>query len=176
MFCLSLCWRRGFSRFRIQADQILPEISASEILSYHSGENELSIDAEIELDIREAPLRELSLRVPKEYAVARLNVPFLSDYFLTQSVGESLPELRLVFAQPVSGRQVMQFRLERNQGLSGTNWTIPRIDIAKAKSVRGFIGISADAGLRLTTQRTQELTEIAPAVYPGKVPGIQWPA
>ena len=29
------------------------------MLAYQLGENELSIDAEIELDIREAPLREL---------------------------------------------------------------------------------------------------------------------
>ena len=45
----------------------------SEVLAYHLGENELAIDAEIELDIREAPLRELLLRVPKGYAIARLN-------------------------------------------------------------------------------------------------------
>ncbi len=161
------------SAFRVQADQIFPEVSASEVIAYHTGENELSIDAEIELDIREAPLRELSLRVPKDYAVARLNAPSLSDYFLTQPVGESQAELRLVIGQPLSGRQLVQLRLERNQGLSGANWTLPRIDVAKAKSVRGFIGISGDPGLRLTAQRTRELTEITTAVYPGKIPGIQ---
>ena len=58
---------------RIQADQILPELSVSELLAYRVGENELAMDAEIELDIREAPLRELLMRVPKGFAVARLN-------------------------------------------------------------------------------------------------------
>ena len=66
---------------RIQADQILPELSVSEVLAYHLGENELAIDAEIELDIREAPLRELLLRVPKGYAIARLNGSGMTDYF-----------------------------------------------------------------------------------------------
>ena len=60
---------------RIQADQILPELAVSERLAYHHGENELVIDAEIELDIREAPLRELLLKVPKGYTLARLNAP-----------------------------------------------------------------------------------------------------
>src|SRR6185295_20131552 len=46
----------GFA-LRIQADQIQPELAVSELLGYHHGENELAIDAEIELDIREAPLR-----------------------------------------------------------------------------------------------------------------------
>src|SRR4029077_11437723 len=67
---------------RIQADQILPELTVSELLAYHHGENELAVDAELELEIREAPLRELLLRVPKNYVVARLNASGLSDYFV----------------------------------------------------------------------------------------------
>src|SRR6185312_3346309 len=67
---------------RIQADQILPEVTVSELFAYHLGETEQSIDAEIELDIREAPLRELLLRIPKGYAVAKLVVAGLSDYFV----------------------------------------------------------------------------------------------
>src|SRR5207247_1642205 len=43
---------------RIQADQILPELSVSQVVDYHLGDNELVIDSDIELDIREAPLRE----------------------------------------------------------------------------------------------------------------------
>ena len=47
-------------QLRLQADNILPELAVSEILAYHLGETELDLDAEIELDIREAPLRELA--------------------------------------------------------------------------------------------------------------------
>src|SRR5204862_8015116 len=98
---------------RIQADQILPEVTVSHVLAYHFAENELDIDSEIELDVREAPLRELLLQVPKGYAVARLNAPGLTDYFLRDLEGSDEAELRLVYAQPVSGRQVVQLRLER---------------------------------------------------------------
>ena len=56
---------------KIQADQILPEVGVSQVLAYNLGENELSVDAEIELDIREAPLRELLLNIPKGYAIAQ---------------------------------------------------------------------------------------------------------
>jgi hypothetical protein len=163
----------GDYALRIQADQILPELSVSEVLAYHNGENELAVEAEIELDIREAPLRELLLRVPKGYAVARLNAPSLSDYFLTEPAGETEAELRLVFGQPLTGRQLVQLRLEHNQALDSANWTLPRIDIAKAATVRGFIGLAADPGFRLTAEKTQSLTEIAAAFYPGKLPGIQ---
>jgi hypothetical protein len=161
---------------RIQADQILPELSVSQVLAYHLGENELAIDAEIELDIREAPLRELLLRVPKGYAIARLTGSGLTDYFPLESDDEPdsiLRPVRLVYGQPVSGRQLIQLRLERNQPLGGTNWALPRIETVKAKSVRGHLAVAADAGFRLTTERTQSLTEIATAFFPRKVPGIQ---
>jgi len=158
---------------RVQADQIQPELSVSEILAYHHGQNELVIDAELEFDVREAPLRELLLNVPRGYAIARLNASGMSDYFV-RDVGEaSNAELRIVYGQPVSGRQVVQLRLERNKPLGEASWALPRIEVAKAKSVRGNVGVSADAGFRLTTERTQALTETATAFFPRKVANLQ---
>lgn len=156
-----------------QADQILPEIGVAEILGYHVAENELDIDANLELDIREAPLRELMIDIPKGFAVARLNAEGLGDYFLTEPPGTDHAELRLVYGQPISDRQLVQLRLEHNQGLAGPDWVLPRVEVPRAKSVRGYIGAGADAGLRLTADRTKALTDAATAFYPGKLDGIQ---
>ena len=158
---------------RVQADQIMPEVGVSQVVAYNLGENELSVDAQLELDIREAPLRELLLNIPKGYAVAKLSASGLSDYFTSETPDHNGAELRLVYGQPVSDRQLVQLRLERNQSLSGTNWTLPRIEVARAKSVRGFVGVSADNGFRLTAERTQSLTEIATAFFPQPLAGIQ---
>ena len=73
----------------------------------------------------------------------------------------------------MSGRQVVQLRLERNQPLAESAWRLPRIDVLKAKSVRGHVGVTADAGFRLTPGATQGLTEIAGAFFPKKLTGIQ---
>src|ERR1022692_1272132 len=161
---------------RIQADQILPELSVSQGLAYHLGESELAIDGEIELDIREAPLRELLLRVPKGYAIARLTGSGLTDYFPLETDDQPdsiLRSVRLIYGQPASGRPLIQLRLERNQALGEATWALPRVEIPKAKSVRGHVAVAADAGFRLTAERTQGLTEIATAFFPRKVPGIQ---
>jgi hypothetical protein len=158
---------------RVQADQIQPELTVSEVLAYHHGQNELAIESEFELDVREAPLRELVLHVPKGYAIARINASGMSDYFLREPADQEHAELRLIYGQPVAGRQVVQLRLERNKPLIGANWVLPRIEVAKAKSVRGNVGVSADAGFRLTSERTQGLTEIATAFFPKKTPNLQ---
>jgi hypothetical protein len=156
---------------RIAADQILPELTVSEVLAYHHGENELGIDAEFEVDIREAPLRELLLRVPKGYAVAKLTAPGMVDFFQRDVDAES--ELRIVYGQPVSGRQVVQLRMEQNKALGAAEWNLPRVEVQKAKSVRGHLAASADAGFRLSVAKTQSLTEIATAFFPKKLAGLQ---
>ena len=158
---------------RVQADNILPEVSVSQVIAFHLAETELDLDAELELDVREAPIRELLLKVPRGYALARINAAGLSDYFVREPAGEPDAELRLVYGQPVTGRQIIQLRLERNQPLGGTNWTLPRLEVVKAKSTRGHVGISAEAGFRLTPERTQGLTEIATAFFPRKTAGLQ---
>lgn len=158
---------------RIQADNVLPEVSASQLLAYHLGETELAIDAEIELEIREAPLREVTLRVPRGFSVARLNAPGSNDYFVRDTEGATNAELRIVYGQPIADRQVIQLRLERNAGLGAATWEVPRIEVVKAKSTRGHIAVSADAGFRVTAERVAGLNEIATAFFPRKVNGIQ---
>lgn len=157
----------------IQADQIMPEISVSQVISYRLGENELSIDAELELDVREAPMRELWLRIPRGYAIARLTASGLNDYFVSDSDSSSQSELRLVYGAPVSGRQLVQLRLEQNKGLTNTTWELPPVEVSKAKSVRGHIGVAAESGYRLTPEKTQGLTEVATAYFPRKTVGLQ---
>jgi hypothetical protein len=163
----------GDYRLQIQADNILPELSVSQVLLYHLGETELAAEAEIELDVREAPVRELQLRVPHGYAIARLQASNLSDYFLTPGDEQQGAQLRLVYGGPVSGRQVIQLRLERNNPLGATTWALPLIEVAKAKSTRGHVAVSADAGFRLTSETTRGLTEIATAFFPRKVANLQ---
>lgn len=163
----------GEFALRINADNVLPELSVSQLLAYHLGEAELAIDGEFELDIREAPVREVVLRVPKGFVVARLAAAGLSDYFLREPADQPDAELRLVYGQPIADRQVIQLRLERNGALGQPDWTLPRVEVMKAKSTRGHIAVSADAGFRLTPDRTVALTDIATAFFPRKVAGIQ---
>ncbi|HYG35688.1 MAG TPA: hypothetical protein VEC99_12930, partial [Clostridia bacterium] len=110
---------------KIQADQISPELTVAQLLMYRLGENELAIDAELELDIREAPLRELLLHVPKGFAIARIQAPHLSDYSVREPEGGTGSELRLVFGQPVAGRQAVELRMERNKPLGEAAWQLP---------------------------------------------------
>lgn len=157
----------------IQADHILPELTVSEVLLYFIGETETAIEAELEIDIREAPLREFQIRVPPGYSVSRLNIQSLADYFLTPAQDGKSAQLRAVFSQPLSGRQIMQVRLEKNQPAGTGVYNLPKIQPLGVKTVRGNIGVSTETGFRATTSAIIGLTEIAPAYFPKKVAGLQ---
>ena len=158
---------------RVQADNILPELSVSEVLAYHLGGTDLAIDAELELDIREAPVRELLLRVPASFVVARLTIPHLADHTRLPDETPGQARLRLTFSQPVAGRQLLQLRLERNAALDAATWELPRVAVVNARSTRGHVGVSADAGFRLTPARTRGLTDVATAFFPKQTPNLQ---
>ena len=159
---------------KVQADNILPEITLSEILSVHIGDSDTILQSELELDIREAPLREFHLLIPEDYSVSALEAASLGDYFVTPEEGQpGRARLRLVFSAPLSGRQLLGLKLEKNHSPKDEDWELPRIMPQDVKSVRGYIGVTAAEGLRLAATQTGGLTEVATAFFPKKTPGLQ---
>ena len=158
---------------QIHAEEIVPELSVSTVLAYHLGEAERAIDAEMELDVREAPVHEVLLRIPRGYAIARLVAPEMSDFFLREPPGQAGTELRVVYAKPMIGRQIIQARLESSPATGATQWVVPPVEVLHAKSIRGYVGLSADPGLRLTPEQATGLSEMASALFPRRIEGLQ---
>ncbi|WP_269524663.1 hypothetical protein [Coraliomargarita parva] len=157
--------------YTLQADNILPEISVSQLLIYDLGFEDRSLQAEMELTIRKAPLRDFYIRIPEAYALSKLSAPSLADYFLQEdALGQ---QLRIVFAQPLSGRQVIRLSLEDNSVLEGEDWTLPVFQPMDAKSIRGHIGVVAEPGLRVNVSSIDGLVEQAVNFFPKSVSGLQ---
>ena len=127
------------------------------------------------MDIREAPLREFYLRVPADFTISRLNVAQLSDYSLTPDTEAGSSRLKILFANPLTGRQVIQLRLERNLNALAGAWVLPVLRPQNVKSVRGYVGVSAETGFRLTPGAvvglTSARTNLVPAVALTSVTG-----
>jgi len=160
-------------QLRIQADNVIPEIGVSQVVVYHLGENEQTLDVDVELDIREAPIRELGLRVPKGYVVSSLNAVGMADYTLVDGGDSGDSQLRITYGAPVVGRQLVNARLERNKPLGEARWVLGRFEVLRAKSVRGHLGVTADAGYRVAPAVTSGLTEVTGAMFPKRVAGLQ---
>lgn len=157
----------------IRADNIIPEISVSELLIYGIGLADVKIEAELELNIREAPVREIQVRMPGVYNLSNVQAADLADFFVSDPSDSGEVILRLVFAKPFVGRRVAMLVLEQNTPLSPGEWTLPSVAVIGAKSTRGNLAVTTEIGLRAQPAQIIGLGEMPAGFFPRKIEGIQ---
>ncbi|MES2697541.1 MAG: hypothetical protein V4773_29015, partial [Verrucomicrobiota bacterium] len=159
--------------YRVLAAQIQAEVGVAAIATYEVAETARAIVASLELDVREAPLREWSLRIPKDYAVVSLTGNDIADHVVESEVTAGYRTLRVLFGRAVEGRQLLQLRLEANQPAAAGDWALAPLQFPGAKSVRGHIGAVAVPGFRLVPARAERLVEVPLNLFPRPTPGLQ---
>lgn len=159
--------------FTVNADRIQPEVNLSELIQYELRETEKLILADIELDIREAPIRDWSFEVPADYSVVSVTGANVTDYLVGTDAGEGVGELKVLFGQDVIGRQLITLHLEKSEIAQAEDWKLPRIQHPNAKSTRGDVGIVGAPGYRLALSSTELLVEKPLSYFPRPTPNLQ---
>ncbi|BCX50108.1 RNA-binding protein [Haloferula helveola] len=163
----------GDYEYSVAADQVLPEVSVSEVTIHEMGETDRRILSDLELDIREAPVREWSVGIPAAFAVAEVTGAAVADYSLASEEKDGMRMLKFLFSEAVSGRQLIQMKLERNEGAAAGEWTLPRLRHDGAKSSRGYIGVASAAGYRVVPGEVTGLVETPVDYFPKKMARLQ---
>lgn len=161
--------------YRILASQIQPEVGVSVLSTYELAETARVLTAAIELDVREAPLRDWTLLIPADHTVVALTGADVADHTAesTSDPTTHTRALRIFFSRAVEGRQLLQLRLEKNQPAAAGDWHLPALQFPGAKSVRGHVGAVATPGYRLVPARTDRLVEVPLAFFPQQTAGLQ---
>ncbi len=159
--------------YGIAADQVLPEVTLSEVTVHEFGETDRRISADLELDIREAPLREWTVEIPEDFAVAAVEGEGVADYSLASEAQEGRRALKVLFSSSLIGRHLIVLRLERNLAAAAGEWTLPVLHFPGAKSTRGYIGVTSAPGFRISPGTISGLAETPPDYFPKKLPGLQ---
>ncbi|MGE5293624.1 MAG: hypothetical protein ACM3VT_02220 [Solirubrobacterales bacterium] len=165
------------SRYRLGflVDDIVPTYEVAARVVANVKEDDLVVDAELELDVRDAPLRQLEIAVPASFAVAAVDGDQVGDYHLSEnaSAGEK-PSLCVVFKKPVIGRALAHLRLELGRGPLGEAQSVPVLGVVGAKVQRGYVVVAAEPGIEIDPPQTQSLREIHTASAPLRVSGAQY--
>jgi hypothetical protein len=157
----------------VSATQVLPEVGLTEVTVYEIGETDRRISADLELDIREAPLREWEMEIPADHAVASVSGAQVADYAVASEVKDGERRLKILFKEAVSDRQLVSVRLEKNQSAKAGAWELQPLGFPDVKSRRGYIGAVAAAGYRLTAGKTSGVAEVPVTFFPKKTTGLQ---
>jgi hypothetical protein len=159
--------------YRIVATAIQSEVAVSEIATYELSETDRVINASLELDVREAPLREWSLRIPDGYTVAAVTGGNVADFAAESAAADGYRTVKVLFARAVEGRQLLQLRLERNEAAAAGPWRLVPLRFPGAKSVRGHVGVVSTAGFRVAASHVDQLVEVPLSYFPRQTAGLQ---
>lgn len=159
--------------FKVVANQILPEVGVSQVVTYELAETDRVISADLELEVREAALRDWSLGIPDDYAVVAVSGSDVADYVVESGAAAGRRALKVLFKRAVEGRQLVRLRLEKNQAAAPGEWRLPPLVFPGAKSVRGHIGVVSAPGYRIVPAAAGRLVEVPLGFFPKQVPGLQ---
>ncbi len=159
--------------YAIQANQVLPEISVTEVTVYELAETDRRITSDLELDIREAPLREWEIEIPADHAVASVTGVQVADYAVGSDAKDGKRRLKIIFKQAVGNRQLVSVKLEKNDAAKAGAWELSPLGFPGVKSRRGYVGAVAAAGYRLVAGKTSGVAEVPITFFPKKTAGLQ---
>ncbi|MFO0977902.1 MAG: hypothetical protein U0996_15970 [Planctomycetaceae bacterium] len=159
--------------FSVTADSIEPEVSVSEVVVYELTETDRIITADIELDVREAAIREWNFSIPADYSIVSVTGASVADYVAATTVEENRRNLKVVFSQDVLGRHLVSLRLEKSEAAAAGAWPLSHIEYPGVKSVRGDIGIVSAPGFRITAGQVNLLVEKPLSFFPKPSPHLQ---
>ena len=160
-------------KYRVSAEQIQPEVGLSQITIYELVETDRVLRSDLELDIREAPLRDWTIGIPEDYAVVSVNGDAVVDYAIESEAVDGYRALKILFGSAVHGRQLLRLRLEKNQAAAAGEWQLPPLRFPNAKTVRGHIGAVSVPGYRMVPGEIEELVEVPLSYFPTQVGGLQ---
>ncbi len=140
--------------YRVAAARVKPEINLSQVLVYEMTETDRILHADLELDIREAGIREWELQIPSDYSVVAVTGADVVDYVAQKE------RLKVIFGKEIMGRRLVKLHLEKNEGAKAGSWQLPALSYPGIQSIRGELGVSAVPGFRITSGQLSGLVDI----------------
>ncbi len=159
----------------INADDIVTTFTTDSRLVLSLADNELTLDASVEIDVKDAPAREIRIETDPD-------VEWTVTSVMGKNVSEADTDVRdengrriiyVPFLQAISGTALISIRMERSLKRNSTAFEAPRFRVLGAKSERGYLVVSAEKGIRLKASSVDALQEVHTGSAPMRVVGAQ---
>lgn len=158
----------------LKLDDIVPSYDASHRLDVNVKEDDLTIDAEITLDVRDAPIRSVQLHTPAGYLVSSVTGSLVDDYRVKTAQNGKPATVEVQFGKPVMGKTNLQMRLELGRSpLENEPQKLTGVSVVGAKVQRGYMVVAAEQGIRFVSQTAEDLREVNTASVETQLPNAR---
>jgi hypothetical protein len=159
----------------LKADEIVTSFSADSRLTLSLADRMLALHASVELDVRDAPLRELWVDIGTNAAWTVTGVSgrdvSSADTDTREKDGRRL--IYIPFSKAVLGTALVEIQMERALAVGATVFDAPHFRMQGARAERGYLVVAAEKGLRLKPQAVEGLREVHTGSAPMRVADAQ---
>jgi len=162
-------------RLEVNADDIVTSFTADDHLVVSYADNELSLDASVEIEVKDAPAREITIETDNDpaWTVTSVTGQYVSeaDTDIREEQGRRI--IYVPFTQAVTGPTLVNVRMEKSLKADTTSFSTPAFKLRGAKSERGYLVVAAEKGVRLKPAQFSGLREVHTGSAPMRVEGAQ---
>ncbi len=157
-------------------DEVMPSFSAEfPAVVLTMSEGDLTLEAMIDLEIRDAPVRSVTLIVPAGLVLARVvGEGVIGEHEIRGGPGSETHKIEVRFAQPVLGRRLLRVQMDLGHGPLGDVHRIRGLGVMGAQHQRGYVAVVARRGVRLDAPTTEKLVKVPAGSLPVSVRGAQY--
>ncbi len=160
---------------RLTADDVVTALSSDENIVVRLAENEVVVTASFEVDIKDAPARELQIDVlgARGWTITDVSGRNIVEADVDIQERADSHILQIPFSAAVSGTVLVNVRMETPIEKTTARFDVPHFVVAGAKSERGYIVVAAEEGVRLKPDQVTGMREVHTGSAPVRVQGAQ---
>lgn len=158
----------------LSAEDVVTSLQAEQRLTLSLADNDLALDAVLDVEVRDAPARELTVETEAGWNVTAVTGENVADYDV-QDQGPAR-RVQVHFRNEALGRQLVTLRLERTLPASAAAFDAPVLRVAGARAERGFVALRGELGVTLRAASESGLREVPTASLPIKIADAQYAA
>ena len=151
----------------LAADHIVTSLHAQDQLVLALGENDVALDAKIDLEVRDAPARDVEIEAPGDWNITGVNGQNVADHDVRDADGSRW--IKVYFKRAVDSRALVEVHLEKTIAKDAASFAMPRFRLVDAKSERGFIVLRGEPGTRMEGAGLEGLREVNTGSLPIRV-------
>jgi hypothetical protein len=158
-------------QMRIAAEDVVTVLTADDRVTVSYEDNGVTVDTALDVDVREAPTRDLVLETVPGWSVAQVQGAAVADYDVRETAAGR--QIVVTLKEAVLGHTLLSVRMERTWNDGCALFTVPRLKVRDARVERGYVVLRAEKGVRLKEGKAAGLTEVHTGSVPFRTPDAQ---